>query len=815
MLRNYLTTAFRNVAKNKVFSAINIFGLGIGLAACLMIFHFVSFELSYDKFHDKFDRIYRVTNDRFQNGKLIQHGTITYPTIGPTMAKDFPEIETYTRLMPGGDLTVRIEDKSFRGDDCHFADEYFLTVFSFPLLAGDRVSCLKESHSIVLTEALARKYFAVTENDYGALIGKVLYRGTDPQPFKVTAICEDIPANSHIQFDALVSYATLITADRPYADNSWTWSDFRHYLVLRPGTDHKALEGKFDAYSQRYFQGDKVSGTVEKFYLQPLSKAHLYSDYEYDIAKTASGKSVWAMLIVAGFILLIAWINYINLTTSKAMDRAKEVGLRKVMGALKSQLIKQFIFESVLISLIAFLVAIILAVVSQTSFNNIVGTDVTLWTVLREIDPSWLTLLIVILATGVFLSAFYPAFVLSSYKPVTVLKGKFQKSSRGHVLRKALVIFQFTASAALITGTIIVSSQLKYMDEAGLGMNINNIVIIRPPVLTAWDSTFVERVENYKNELSQINGVVSAATSSRLPGDRLGRGFDFRLADEASSTHYTMSFLGADYDFFNTYGISLIAGRMFQATDHNADFSKIRSAIINENAVKLLGIATPADAVGKEIVSGDDQWRIIGVINDFHQESLKKPKEPTIFLPTYSTYGPTSIRYQDVDTQRLIAEAEKVFKKFFADNAFSYVFLEDTYKAQYNDEKRFATVIMIFTVLAIIISCLGLIGLSSYTAVQRTKEIGIRKVLGASLASIVALLSADFMKLVVLAVVLALPIAYVVMDKWLINYPYRISLEWFLFLVPALVILCIALLTISFQIIRAARTNPANTLKYE
>ena len=292
MLRNYLTIAFRNVAKNKVFSAINIFGLGIGLAACLMIFQFVSFELSYDKFHDKFDRIYRVTNDRFQNGKLIQHGTITYPTIGPTMAKDFHEIETYTRLMPGGDLTVRIDDNSFRGDDCHFADEYFLTVFSFRLLAGDRVSSLKESHSIVLTEALARKYFAVSGNDYGALIGKVLYRGTDPQPFKVTAICEDIPANSHIQFDALLSYATLITADRPYADNSWTWSDFRHYLVLRPGTDPKALEGKFDAYTERYFQGDKVSGSVEKFYLQPLGKAHLYSDYEYDIAKTASGKSV-------------------------------------------------------------------------------------------------------------------------------------------------------------------------------------------------------------------------------------------------------------------------------------------------------------------------------------------------------------------------------------------------------------------------------------------------------------------------------------------------------------------------------------------
>ena len=815
MLRNYLTIAFRNVAKNKVFSAINIFGLSIGLAACLLIFQFVSFELSYDKFHEKYDRIYRITNDRFQNGKLIQHGTITYPTVGPTMAKDFPEIEMYTRLMPGGELTVRIEDKSFRDDYCHFADEHFLSVFSFPLLAGERLSALKEPYSVVLTEALAKKYFGVSGNDLSGLIGEVLYRGTDPQPFRVTGICQNPPDNSHIQFSALVSYATLIRPDNQHADNSWTWSDFRHYIVLKPGTDYKALEDKFEEYSERYFQGDKVSGSVEKFYLQPLHKTHLYSDYEYDIAKTASGKAVWAMLIVAIFILLIAWINYINLTTSRALDRAKEVGLRKVMGALKTQLIKQFIFESILISAIAFAMAILLTGVSQSSFNDIIGSKLTLWKVLKEMDTSGLILLVVILVSGVILSGFYPAFVLSSYKPVTVLKGKFQRSRSGQFLRKSLVIFQFTASAALITGTIIVSRQLKFMNEAELGMNISNIMIVRAPVLTEWDSTFMERVENFKHELNQVMGVVSTATSSRLPGDRLGRGFDFRLSDQPSSSRHTMSFLGADHDFFGTYGISIISGRKFFSTDHKADFNKINTAIINENAVTLLGIANASEAIGKEIVSGENQWRIIGVVNDFHQESLKKPKEPMIFLPTYSTYGPTSIRFQNADTQSFTAEVEKIFKKFFRDNAFSYVFLEDSYNAQYNDEKRFAKVIVIFTVLGVIIACLGLIGLSSYTAVQRTKEIGIRKALGASMSSIVALLSADFIKLVAVAIILALPIAYLVMEKWLINYPYRISLEWFLFIIPASLILFIALATISFQIIKTAKTNPADTLKYE
>jgi putative ABC transport system permease protein len=420
-----------------------------------------------------------------------------------------------------------------------------------------------------------------------------------------------------------------------------------------------------------------------------------------------------------------------------------------------------------------------------------------------------------LMVAGVILSGFYPAFVLSSYQPVTVLKGKFQRSSSGQFMRKALVIFQFTASAALITGTLIVSRQLKYMNEADLGMNIQNILIVRAPVYTLWDSTFMERVENYKHELKQIDGIVSAATSSRLPGDRLGRGFGFRLSDQPSSSHYTLSFLGADYNFFDTYGVSLIAGRRFLPTDHKADFNEIHTAIINQNALSLLGIANEQEAIGKEIVDGDNRWHIIGVVNDFHQESLKKPMEPIIFLPTYSTYGPTSMRYQKADTETVITDVEKVYKKFFPNNAFSYFFMEDTYKGQYNDEKRFAKVITIFTVLGIIISCLGLIGLSSYTAVQRTKEIGIRKALGASLASIVTLLSADFIKLVLASIILALPIAYYFMNDWLINYPYRISLQWFLFLFPALMILFIAAITISFQIIKTARTNPANTLKYE
>jgi putative ABC transport system permease protein len=819
MIRNYLKIALRNILKNKVFSAINIFGLGIGLASCLLIFQFVTFQLSYDTFNEKFERTYRVTNDRFQHGKLIQHGTIMYPTIGPTMAKDYPEIEEYTRMMPGGGLNVRIEDRNYRGDNVIFADEHMLSVFSYALLAGERSTALKAPRSIVLTEKTALKYFPVQNRNFGELINKTLLWGLDETPYRVTGILKDIPENSHLHFDALASYSTLYEGEEKGADISWRWSDMRHYLVLKPGVDYKTLEAKFPEYSERYFQGDKVSGSVEKFYLQPLKEAHLYSDYEYDIADTASGKAVWGMLVVAVFILVIAWINYINLTTSRAIERAKEVGLRKVMGAMRNQLMKQFIFESILVSLIAFAVAIILVQVSQSGFNEIIRGNLSWMTVFGEMNAIGIAGLVTIMIAGILLSGFYPAFILSAYQPVTVLKGKFQRSASGSFLRKSLVVFQFTASAALITGTLIVSRQLNYMNDADLGIDIHNTLIINSPELTAWDSTFVQRVEDYKQELLKIPGVTAASTSGRLPGSRLGRSFGIRLADAPADEKYTLSNYGVDYGFFETYGIKILAGRGFTLLDHNADFGKLKSVVLNASAVKLLGIPDIEDAVGRQIAWGgqDDTrlWTIIGVINDFHQESLKKPKEAIVFRPVFSTYAPTSLKITAGDEKRITADVETVYKRFFPGNAFEFSFLEDRYNNQYNDDNRFGKVVGIFTTLGILISCLGLIGLSSYTAVLRTKEIGIRKVLGATTFSIVSLLSMDFIKLVLFATLLSLPIAWYAMDGWLSGYPYRITLGWLVFALPVVLILAIAALTISAQVLKTAMADPARTLKYE
>jgi putative ABC transport system permease protein len=818
MLKNYFIITWRTVSRNKVFTAINVAGLAIGLAACLLILQFVIFETSFDKFHTKLERTYRITNDRFQNGKLIQHGTITYPTIGATMAKDFPEIEMHTRIMPGGTLNARIDDRNFRGESCLFTEEHFLSVFDFKLIAGDRKTLLKDPYTAVLTETTARKYFQLPAGDAGTLIGRTFYWGLDQRPYQVTGILADVPMNSHLQFDALISYASLLV-ERNDADVSWTWSDMRHYIVLKTGTDPDALEAKFDTFTERYFQGTKVTGSIEKFYLQPMKEAHLYSDYEYDIATTASGRAVWAMLIVAIFILVIAWINYVNLTTSRAIERAKEVGLRKVMGAFKSQLVFQFITESLVITFAASLLAIVAIEVLQPWFNQIVGTELTWSLLLRELSSQDFALILAGLAGGAIVAGFYPAFVLSKYQPVQVLKGKFSRSAKGNFLRKSLVVFQFTASAALITGTIIVTRQIEFMSHTDLGFNMKNIAIVQSPQLIQYDSTFIQRVEDFKEELKKVSAVTNAATSWRIPGDRLARAFKVRIEGQPAESHYTVSHVGIDYDYFATMGMRTVAGRSFDPSDHRTNFDDLNTIIMNENAVRLMGFSSSQDAIGHHILWGNDgarRWEIIGVVGDYHQEGLQKPKEPMLFRPAYSPQSPISIKFQaGVNMEDALATVEKVYRRFFPGNSFEYTFLEEQYNRQYNDENRFSKVVTIFTGIAIIVACLGLIGLSSYTAAQRTKEIGIRKVLGATVGNLVSILSIDFIKLVVIASLLSLPIAYYSVSRWLENYTYRIELSWFLFALPAIVVIGIATVTIFLQVFKAAVAKPVDTLKYE
>lgn len=811
MWANYLKMTVRNQLRNKAFSAINISGLVTGLTACLFICQFVTFELSYDSFHLKGDQIFRVIDDVDHQGKLIQHGTMTYPAVGAMMARDYEEVAIHTRvLVPFGESIVKANNQVYLGDKCLFVDEHFLAVFDFSLLAG-QPSVLQEKYTAILSESIAKKYFGPA--DAQSLIGKEFFWSTEPTPYTVKAIYKDVPANSHLQFDVLISYTSLYHPDDRSFDESLTEKPYvRHYLLLQPETDYQVLEEKFISFSQRYFTADKATGKAHTFTLQPLKQVHLYSDYEYEYAQTSSGKVVWATIWIAGIILVIGWINYINLTTSRSLDRAKEVGVRKVMGANLRQLLKQFVFESVLVTTLALLAAVVLVMLLQRPFNEIVDENLSLWTTFRLMDPKSIIIFAAVTLTGLTLAGLYPAFILSSFQPVTVLKGKFQRSSKGRFTRKVLVVFQFTATCALLTATFIVSRQMEFMRKKDIGISIGNTMIVSPPMRTLFDSTYQRRMKTFKLTLEGLSHVVSVTTSSQIPGAHPYTTSDIRL--NKGQERYTANQLVVDEDFFTNYEITLLAGRTFAFSDCNFDWNKVKNIIINRSALALFGLNTE-NALDAKIYIGNKEWTVVGVVENFHQQSLHTAIEPMLFTPDYGTFNPTSVKLTGNDHQSSIGEIKTLFEKFFPDNAFQYYFLEDQFNQQYKDDRKFSTLTKVFTILSVVISCLGLVGLSTYTAIQRTKEIGIRKVLGASVISIIALLSIDFIKLMLVAVVLSAPIAYLGMEEWLSRYAYKINPGVLMYVMPTGCILLIAVATICGQVLKTAKRDPVNTLKYE
>jgi putative ABC transport system permease protein len=817
MLKNYLKTSWRSLVKNKVFSLINIAGLSLGMAACLLILQYVSFQLSYDQFNTHAADIYRVVNDRYQQGKLVQHGTITYSGVSVAMKKDYPEIVNSTRVEPVGDPVITYNNQQFGKQVGLAVENAFLSMFNYPLLAGNAATALKEPNAVVLSATMARTIFGT--GNYTSLIGKAITVQRDKQPYIVTGICSDVPENSHLQFNFLLSYVSLYSGNGNWkqADYDFTDSDFWHYIQLRPGTDYKALEAKLPAFSQKYFQGSKVSGSDEKFYLQPLSKAHLYSDFEYEIGITGNATVVWGLLIIALFIIVIAWVNYINLSTAKSMERAKEVGIRKVSGATQKGLIQQFLAESVLVNLVALALALVLVFCLQGSFNRLIQHELSLSYLFRKgLNGYQVSMaLVALVVAGMLISGFYPAFVLSSFKPIQVLKGKFVSSGKGIVLRKTLVIGQFAITVALIIGSIVVHQQIRFVNRQDLGMNMDQMLIVNGPRLTQWDSTFIDRVNSFKEEVKQLPHVKGATNSQQTLGNELSRAFDVRLSTGDKNHTYTMRNLGVSYDFIDVYGIKLLAGRNFTRGDYNYQWQRLHTTVINESATKLLGFAAPADAVGKSIVLFGRQWDVIGVINDFHHKSLRYAVEPMVLLPGYGTQDAISVKVDAKDLPATIAAIKNKYDAFFPGNLFDYFFLDDHFNKQYADDQLFGKVFALFAGFAIFIACLGLLGLSLFATAQRTKEIGVRKVLGASVSNIVALLSKDFVKLILIAFVIATPVAWYIMHQWLQHYAYRIAIPWWIFAGAGVLALAIALATISFQAIKAALANPVTSLRNE
>lgn len=814
MIQNYLKITLRNMRKSRIFSLVNLTGLITGITACLLILQYVTFELSFDRFHQDGSRIYRIANDRYQQGKLVQHGTITYPAVGSGMLRDFDEVADVTTMGNVGTFSLQHDNRVFQ-EKAIYADNRFLSVFTFPLLVGDVKTALQAPRSIVISESNARKIFHAVPRDYANLLGQTLKVDTDDEPYQITGVMKDFPAASHLEFGALMSYETLSKTWGQWVKNSWQNSDMWHYIKLRPGVDVAALERKLPAFSQRHFKGDAVSGSVEQFSLQPLYRAHLFSDYEYEIGKINNGKAVWTLLVIAGFILLIAWINYINLSTARSLERAREVGVRKVAGATSGQLIWQFMSESIILNLIAAVIAVVLTMLLQPALNGLIGKPLSLTLLTGAGFGGYYlpAILACVFVAGVLLSGFYPAFALSGFKAIQVLKGTFKRSSQGIWVRQSLVVFQYTASIVLIIGTVVIFRQLKFMREEQLGFNMDQVLVIRGPELTRWDSTAIDRINAFKTELERIPAVQQASASGNIFGNRLGRTFNVKRVGSNAEKGVTFSSMAVDLDFFDTYQINKVAGRHFLPTDSNVDGGKVSNTILNLAAAKLLGFTDAEEAVNQTYVMNGREWKIVGVVSDFHQQSLKHAIEPIVFAPFYSMAGFFSMKISAPDAEATIGQVKQQYDTFFPGNNFNYFFMDQKFNEQYKDDRIFGQISSFFSILAVIIASLGIFGLSSYTIAQRTKEIGVRRVLGATVTSIVSLLSQDFIKLVLIAIIIGSPIAWYAATLWLDDFAYKIGIEWWTFALAGVIAIALAIATVSSQAIKAALLNPAKTLK--
>lgn len=793
MIRNYFKTAWRNLKKSKAFSFINIMGLTVGLTASFLIFLYITFELSYDTFHNKADRIYRVVAD-------IKTPTETINSDKPAWAvplniiNEFAEVEAFVRFS-NADFIVKKDDIQFQEDACAFADSAFLSVFDFPLLEGDPKTALKEPFSMVLTESAAKKYFGKASP-----IGQTLLVAQEELAVTVTGVMADMPENTRLKADMVVSMSTLTQKLNAGLDERWGSYGAEAYLVLKPGVDAKSLQSKFPAFLEKRNGSEmKQSQMFVTLFLEPLNEVYLYSTRNGSNAGKIN--NVYIFSIVAVFILLIAAFNFINLTTARSTERAKEIGIRKVAGAERPQLIRQFIGDSVLLCLIAFVFAAGLSVLLLPLFNQLAGKVVNEGFLpdLSHIGILFITAVCVGLLAGI-----YPALVLSSFKPVAVLKGRFATGTKGIFLRKALVVVQFTISIALIFGTITVYRQMQYMRNQNLGFSKEQTVVI--------DTKSSPAKETFRQALSSISAIRTTALSGSVPG-----GGNPGAYSEIENTNGDLQIANldlyfVDFDYLDLYDIKVVAGRGF-SRDFATDSTQ--AMIVNEAAIKLFGYSTPNEAIGKRFKQWGREGQIIGVVKDFHFRGLQDKIAPLTMRIEPDSWNLLSAKVSASDMAGTIAAIEKTWKATIPNQPFTYFFLDEYFNRQYRSEEQFGRLFLNFAILAIFISCLGLFGLASYSTAQRVKEIGIRKVLGASVSGIVQLLSSDFIKLVLIAIAIALPAAWWAMHRWLADFAYHIAIQWWVFAAAGFTAVTIAVCTVSWQAIRAAGANPVDSLRDE
>ena len=824
MFKNYLQTALRNLLKSKFYSFINIFGLSVGIAGCLLIAQYVVFEKSYDNFHQQAAQIYRVQLNMYQQGELVLASAENYPGTGPALKAELPEVVEYTRLYNLGyknNVVVTYEDApngpvQFKHRKLMYADSAFFSMFSFPLLSGNPHTMLAEPFTIAISESYAKRYFGEEEP-----IGKMLRLQDDDfndELCKVTGVFKDIPHNSHLKFDVLISYKTLYNRGeyaRERYDLTWRRKDFYTYILVKEGTDPAQLSAKFPAIIDKYSPGLAAQNRKDEFILQPLPDIHLHSDLAEEAEPNGNARVVYFLIIIAGFILVIAWINYINLSTARSMERGREVGVRKALGAFRHQLIKQFLFESLLVNLCAILIASVLVSLLLPAFNTLTGLQfswVSFW------SQSWLWgLLAALFLAGTVLSGLYPALILASFRPASVLKGKVRAARHGILLRKALVVFQFVAAIVLVAGTAVVYRQINHMLQQDLGFNIEQTLVLERPSIRPRDFNAQKSIiDNFKTELLRNPAIQKVAGAAFVPGHTRKFKFNFRKYATPAEEAQAIRVNAVDYDFFDTFEMKILAGRGF-SEDYTTDADT--AIVITASAARLLGFDNIEDAVGSTLTidfgGQEGSMNVIGIVNDFHQVSLKEAVEPmVIFLDPFGA----EYYAMKVSTYNLPATIEYVqttWNKVFPDNPFSYFFLDDYFNRQYQTDQRFGKLFGVFAALALFVGGLGLLGLSAFTTQQRTKEIGIRKVLGASVSNIMLLLSRDFVQLLLIANLIAWPLVYFSMEQWLTQFAYRIDVGWWLLIASGLIVMVIALSTVSIQTIKAAVVNPVDSLKDE
>jgi putative ABC transport system permease protein len=806
MFRNYIKIAWRSLLRNKSFSTINILGLSIGMAVCFIILLFVQNELSYDRFNAKADNIYRIVFKANINGGKINESNVM-PPVAQALQKDYPEVKEVTRLRTLGHPRVLINGKRFTDASMVFADANFFTIFTIPFLQGDPKTALQQPWSMVISKEMAQKYFG-NEDPMGKLIP--FSKSNNSPPFTVTGVFDKIPSNSHFHFDLFGSMAS----DPEATSDSWMNSNYFTYAVLTDGYDYKKLEAKLPGMVEKYMGPQieqsmgvtlaqfRTKGNELGFALQPLTAIHLYGDSSSEFEPGGDIRYVYIFSAIALFMLLIACINFINLSTAGAAKRAKEVGVRKVMGSRKQDLVKQFLFESVLITALALCISAILVQMALPVFNELAGKNLRFGFQLKPLANLALLGLLVSLLAGL-----YPAFFLSSFKPIATLKGKFTSSGNTYNFRSGLIVFQFFIAICLITGTIVVYQQMKFIQHTKLGYDKDQLLVLN----NTWALGKNERV--FRDQLLNDPRIENVTISGYKPA---GPSFNNNaLAHPEGRENQLMRTLEykIDEQYIPTMGMQVVSGRNFSP----AMPTDSQGMIINETAARAFGWGN--DAVGKRIVRENSvrghnvAFTVIGVVKDFHFKSLHETITPLLMV-LYPETG-LIVKVKTKEVAGLLASMKQQWMAFNPEEPFSWSFMDELYNKTYKAEQTTSRILNIFTILTILVACMGLFGLATYTAEQRSKEIGIRKVLGASVTQVTSMLSKQFIKLVLIACIIAFPLSYWIMHQWLLDFAYRIQLSAWIFIAAALIAVLIALITVSVQSIKAALTNPVKTLRSE